>query len=276
MKYHIFLLAGRDEERREIMTILDPQHKYKSKVLLPIFNKTILEWVVEEYHKSPYVEKICVIGLSKEDVKLNVPVEFIPFDSYAPLSQKYLAGLKYLEEHNLPTEKIIFSSSDCPGVKVETLNYFLEQIESKDGYDFILSVIPLETVEKEFPDSKRGVVRLKDMNATQGELALFSPYVLRNRTKEIDGFTSRRIKRSFWAVFWYVARRPAAWSKIIKILLGIGTIQDAVIGFSRAFKIKADVIIIEDAGLSLDMDLPEDYDKLKNYVAKIKIKKKSK
>ena len=276
MKYHIFLLAGGDEERREIMDVLDPKKKYKSKVLLPIFDKTVLEWVVEEYNKSPYVEKICIVGLSEQDIELKIPVEYIPVDSYAPLSQKYLAGLRYLEEHHLPTDKIIFSSSDCPGVKVETLNYFLEQIENKNGYDFILSVIPLEIVEEHFPDSKRGVVRLKDINATQGELALFSPYTLRMREKQIDVFTTLRKKRKFWPFFWYLVKHPAAWSKIFKILIGRGTLQDAIIGFTRAFKIKVDVVIIEDAGLSLDMDLPEDYGKLKNYVHKVKIQNEPK
>ena len=274
MKYHVFLLAGRDFERREIMKVLDPKKKYKSKVLLPIYDKTVIEWVAEEYSKSPYVEKICIIGLSEEDIKFKVPVEYIPVDSFAPLSQKYLAGLKYLEDNNLPTKKIIFSSSDCPGVKVDTLNYFLDQIEGMDGFDFILSVIPLEKVEEAFPDSKRGVASFKDGNVTQGELAMFSPYALRKHEKTIDVFMALRKKRSFWSLFWYVARRPSAWYRLFKIAIGKGTLKDAVIGFNRAFKIKADVVIIEDPGLSLDMDLPEDYDKLKNYVGKIKIQNK--
>ncbi len=271
MKYHVFLLAGRDSERREIMKVLDPKKKYKTKVLLPMFDKTVLEWVVEEYHKSPYVEKICIVGLTKDDIQFNVPVEYIPIDPYTPISQKYLAGLKYLEENNLPTDKIIFSSSDCPGVKVETLNYFLKEIESKDGFDFILSAIPLEVVEKVFPDSKRGVARLKDINLTQGEIALFSAYAIRNHVKTVDNITTISKKRGFWPLFWYVARRPKAWSKLFKILIKQGTLNDAIIGFSRAFKLKSDVVIINDAGLSLDMDLPEDYNKLKNYVEKVKI-----
>ncbi len=273
MKYHVFLLAGRDSERREIMKVLDPKKKFKSKVLLPIYDKTVLEWVVEEYHKSPYVEKICIVGLTEEDIQLKVPVEYIPVDPYAPLSQKYVAGLEYLEKNNLYTDKIIFSSSDCPGVKVETLNYFIEEIENKDGFDFILSVIPLETVEESFPDSKRGVARLKDMNLTQGELALFSPYAIRKHVKTVDNITSLRKKRSVWPLIWYLARRPFAWSKLFKIAIGRGTLKDAITAFSRAFKLKADVVIIEDAGLSLDMDLPEDYDKLKNYVKKVKVQK---
>ncbi|MHA1200241.1 MAG: hypothetical protein ACTSQF_13020 [Candidatus Heimdallarchaeaceae archaeon] len=273
MKYHIFLLAGRDSERQEIMEVLDPKKKYKSKVLLPMFDKTVLEWVVEEYSKSPYVEKLCIVGLSEEDIKFDFPVEYIPVDSFAPISQKYIAGLEYLEENNLPRDKIIFSSSDCPGVKVETLNYFLEAIETKESYDFIMSVIPLETVEASFPDSKRGVARFKDMNLTQGELAMFSPYAIRSQVKTVDSITTIRRKRGFWPLFWYVAKRPLAWSKLFKIAIGRGTLNDAIIGFSRAFKLKSDVVIIEDAGLSLDMDLPEDYDKLKNYVDKVKIQK---
>ena len=270
MKYHVFLLAGRDFEYQPVMDFLDPNHYYVSKALLPMLNKPVLEWVVEEYAKSPYIEKMCIIGLSKEDIKLNVPVDYISIDPYSSLSEKYLAGLKYLEKNNLPTDKIIFSSSDCPGVKVETINSFLKEIEKKDGYDFILSVIPFEIVEESFPNSKRGVARLKDISLVQGELVQFSPYVLRKHKKVIDNILSIRKKRSFWPIFWYVSRRPRAWIKLFKILIRRGTLQDAIIAFSRAFKIKADVVILQDAGLGLDMDLPEDYERLTKYVVKIK------
>ena len=236
-----------------------------------MFDKTVLEWVVYEYSKSPYVEKICIVGLSEKDIKFDIPVEYIPVDPYSPISRKYIAGLEYLERNNLPRDKIVFSSSDCPGVKVETLNYFLNEIEKKEGYDFILSAIPLEIVEESFPDSKRGVARLKDINLTQGEIAMLSPYAIRKHVKTVDNITTIRKKRGFWPLFWYVARRPRAWPKLFKIAIKRGTLNDAIIGFSKAFKLKSDVVIINDAGLSLDMDLPEDYDKLKNYVEKMKI-----
>ncbi len=274
MKYPILLLAGRDVERREFLDGLDPEEKYKSKVLYPFLGKTVIEWVIEELLKSPYVEGLYILGLSKEDLSVEGPIHFVPVDYQSNVSQKYKAGLDYLIDNNKYHEVIIGCSGDCPGVSVEGINSFFEYIQDKKDYDFILSVVPHEAVKESFPDSKRAIASLKDINITQGELAMLSPRAINEYQKVMDSFTTTDVRKSrtFMSLIKVVARKPSTWFKLIKIVRGKGTLNDVIICFSKAYNLKSDVAIVNDPGLSMDMDLPEDHKKLEEYVSKTKKK----
>ncbi|MCG3226494.1 MAG: NTP transferase domain-containing protein [Candidatus Heimdallarchaeota archaeon] len=271
MKYPILLLAGRDAERRELLKVLDPDEKYKSKVALPFLGKTVIEWVVDSFVRSKYVEDVYILGLTEEDVKLKEPVHFIPCDPYSRLSQKYKTGLDYIIEAGKPHDELIFCSGDCPGIKTESIDKFIEEVQKRKGYDFLIGGVPEEVLKEFIPEHKRGVGRFKDVNILQGEMAALSPRLINDLQDVIDGFTDPELrdKKSFWRTLWLVAKRPSSWSKIFKIVFKIGTLKDGEIALSRAFKIKAGCIVIEDPGLAMDMDLPEDYDKIRRYVAKI-------
>lgn len=272
MKYPVLILAGSDKERREIMQIHDPEEKYKSKVLLPMCGKTVLEWVVEEFLKSPYIDEVFVLGLSDKEIKFEGPIHHIPIGLDTSIGQKYRAGLDHLVKTNKVQDNLIYCSADCPGIKVETINSFIEYVQSNQGYDFIATVVPHEIVEESFPDSGRGVARLRDYNLTQGEMVSVSPYLIEKCQKEIDEFTElgTRKQRSFMTAIKLVAKRPLSWYRLFKIIIGRGKLNDVIIAFSRAFKLKADALVMDDAGLALDMDLPQDYEKLTEYVAKTK------
>jgi hypothetical protein len=56
------------------------------------------------------------------------------------------------------------------------------------------------------------------------------------------------------------------WFVIIKYLLGIATLGDAERAFTKSFGCKTKAAIVHDAGFGMDMDLPEDYDRLEAYV----------
>lgn len=272
MKYPILLLAGRDVERREFLDGLDPEEEYKSKVLYPFLGKTVIEWVIDELLKSPYVEGLYILGLSKEDISVEGPIHFVPVDYQSKVSQKYKAGLDYLIDNDKYHEVVIGCSGDCPGVSVEGINTFFEYIQDKRDHDFILSVVPHEFVKKSFPDSKRAVAKLKDISLTQGEMAMFSPRAINEYQKVMDNFTTTDVRKSrtFMSLIKVVARKPSTWFRLFKIARGKGTLKDAIVCFSRAYNLKAAVAIVNDPGLSMDMDLPEDHKKLEEYVSKTK------
>lgn len=271
MKYSALLLAGRDVERRELLKVLDPDEKYTSKVALPFLGKTVIEWVAEAFLKSKYVDDVYIIGLTEKDVKINGSVHYIPVDPYSRISQKYKAGLDFITEAGKLTDKLLVCSGDCPGIQSESINHFIEELQHRKGYDFVIGGVPEEILMEFIPDHKRAVGRFRDVNILQGEIAALSPRLINELQDVIDGFTAPELrdKKSFWRTLWLVAKRPSSWSKILRIVFKIGTLKDAEIALSRAFKIKAGCVVIEDPGLAMDMDLPEDYDKIRRYVAKI-------
>lgn len=271
MKIPILIFAGRDEERRELLKKLDPEGKYKSKLLLPMHGKTVLEWVIEEFQKSSMVDELYLLGVTKEDMDIKGNIHYVPIDIHSSLTEKFNAALEYIELQGKYKDSVIFCSGDCPGIKVETIETFLNFAQENNNLDFILSLVPEEIVEEAFPDSGRAVARLKDITVIQGELMMLSSKAIKKYGHVIDSFMRLRKKRSLGPFLKFIARKPLAWSKIIKIARGKGTLNDGLICFRRAFRLTVAAPLINDAGLGLDMDLPGDYERLKDYVKKTKM-----
>ncbi|TET78921.1 MAG: hypothetical protein E3J43_04075, partial [Candidatus Heimdallarchaeota archaeon] len=151
-KYPVFLMAGRDKERREIMQVLDPEMKYKSKCQLDLLGKPIIQWVIDELEKSKYVDQIYILGLSEEDLQLKGNLEYIPVETTAEVYDKYRVGFDYLIEKERYHDMVIMCGSDIPAVKIESIDEFLQVVSEKDHYDFLWGVVPIEIAEAEFPE----------------------------------------------------------------------------------------------------------------------------
>ena len=271
-KFPIFLMSGRDKDiRREIMQVLDPEKKYKAKCLLPLLGKPVIQWVVDELVKSEKIERIYTLGVSREDIDFGDDVEYIPVDFFADFSDKLLAGLEYLKKQGNDFNQIVICSADTPAITVERIDEFLDKISTMEDYDFIQSAVPVELSKKEFPDAGRVVGNFRDHQVFPGELFVISEKGIIEGQRVIEDINVLRRKRSFWVIAWYVFRKPATWTKLLKIVLKLAKLKDIVIVMERAFKMKMGVVIIEDLGFGLDMDVPQNYEQLEIYLKKSKL-----
>ncbi len=265
-------MSGRDRNiRREIMQVLDPEEKYETKVLLPLLGKPVISWVVEELVKSKYVETIYSLGVSREDIDFGDQVEYLPIDFYADLNIKYLEGYEYLKSQGKEYDEIVVCMADTPGITVEKIDEFLEAVQEREGYDFILGVVPHQLSKEWFPDAGRVVAPLKDYQVFPGEMFSLSKRAIYEGQEVIASIARIRRKRSFWAAAWYVFKRPSTWTKILKVVLKVAKLKDAVQILERAFKMKADVIVVNDLGFGLDMDVSQNYKQLEKYIIKTKL-----
>ena len=270
VKYPVFLMAGSDVKRRKIMEVLDPEEKYKSKILLPMLGKPIIQWVLDELLKSQFVEKIYIVGLKEEDVELHGDVEFIPVETASNFIVKAKEGLEYLKNKGEDPEKIVFVTADTPGIDVKGINSFYSQLQEHEKYDVLLGAVEQEIFELALPDAKK-VAKFRDYNLIQGEMQAISPRIIEEQGDMVEELSDRRKQRPFTVMLRFVARTPRSWYRILKVLLKVAKVRDAIIGVERAFKCKVDVILVEDPGFAMDMDLPEDYEILKKYVEQTKI-----
>ena len=274
-KFPILLLSGRDRDiRREIMQVLDPEEKYKGKCLLPFLGKPVIAWVVEELVKSEYVEGIYSLGVSREDIDFGDQVEYVPVDFCADLQEKYLAGYEYLKAQGKEFDEYIVCMADTPAMTVEVIDEFLSQVAEMEGYDFIIPLVPYELSQKWFPDAGRVTGNFRDYQIFPGEMLSFSPRAIVEGQEVIEEISVLRRKRSFWAVAWYVFKRPATWGKLLKIVLKFAKLKDAIRVLELAFKMKMGWIIIEDLGFGLDMDVSQNYEQLESYMLETKLKGK--
>ncbi len=263
-------MCGRDAKRRKLLEVVDPEGKYKSKALLPFQGKRLIDWQLDELRKSRYVEALYLIGLSEADAAFDYPVHYVPTEITADFSEKLADGLAYLRVLGKDPAQVIVSSSDAPGMRLQSIDAFFAQLADLSDHDFVLSVVPEEMVEELFRSSGRIVARLRDHQVFPGELYALSPWAIQIGQKVIRDINSlrRKVNRerrniSMAPVIRYIARKPRMWGFILKYLLGQATLRDAERAFSAAFDCKAKAVIIRDPGFGMDMDLPEDYERLK-------------
>lgn len=277
-RYPVFVMCGRDAERRKLLKVIDPDEHYKAKALLPFLGKRLIDWQLEELRQCPYVEDLYVIGLSQDDISFDFPVNYIPAETTADFADKLLLGLDFLVSSGKEPELVVVSSADAPAIDVKDINAFFESLEEHRSFDFIISLVPEQVAEVVFPQSGRVTARFKDHQVFPGELFALSPRAIRIGREVINeiGRRRRKINRqerniSLGPLLRYLARRPKTWPVLLKYMLGKATMADAERAFSVAFDCATKGVIIEDAGFGMDMDLPEDYSRLEDYVRKIKL-----
>ena len=67
-----------------------------------------------------------------------------------------------------------------------------------------------------------------------------------------------------------IFKKPRVWPLILKYLLGLLKLKGGEKLISILFNGVVKTVIIRDAGFGMDMDLPEDYERLRQYVMKTK------
>ncbi len=276
IKYPVFVMCGADAQRHELLQALDPEGKYKSKALIPFLGKHLIEWQLEALSRSPYVEGLYLLGLTEEDIRFNFPVHYVPVSTTALFADKLVTGMEYLSAAGKTPNQVVVSSSDAPGIQTSDINLFFKGLAQNQDSDFVLSLVPETIIEAAFPDSRRVVLRFTDHKVIPGELYALSPHAIHigyglvasisQRRREIN----RKVRKINAApVIRLLAQNPQMWLVIIKYLFARASMKDAEHAFSKAFGGKTRGVIIPDAGFGMDMDLPEDYPRLEEYVKTI-------
>ena len=275
--FPVFVMSGSDAKRRRLLEVVDPEGKYRTKALLPFLGKRLIDWQLEALLASPYVEGLYLLGLSEEDVTFDFPVHIVPCPTKADVAEKLTAGLVYLDKLGMQPAQIVISSCDTPGIRTEEINMFFEAMIENPDCEFIMSLVPEDVGEAVFPRTGRVVAHFRDCDVFPGELYALSPAAIRRQIEFIRAMSQRRrqinrqkAKIGMGPILGYLARSPRLWFLLIGYALGLVSLAQAAHALSAVFKCKTKAVIIPDAGFGMDMDLPEDYERLKVYVKKRK------
>jgi hypothetical protein len=163
-------------------------------------------------------------------------------------------------------------------MSTDSVNTFFSELEGMDGYDFVLGVVPEALVEEAFPNAQRVVARFTDHQVFPGELYALSPSAIARGQEVIAELSRRRRVKDrqgkrigLRSVLRFLGRRPRTWPLILKFLLKRARLEDGERVFCLAFDCRAKAVIVPDPGFGMDMDLPEDYEKLERYVKRTKM-----
>jgi len=186
--------------------------------------------------------------------------------------------LDYLDKLGKSSNIVIVSSCDAPGIRVKEIDEFFKAMGEDPGKDAYISLVPEDVAEVVFPKSGRVVARFRDFDVFPGELFALSPRAIRVQKKVIGelGLQRRKINRSknkinLGPMLSYLAHKPGTWPLIIKYIRGRASLGDGERVLSRVFGCDIKGVIIPEAGFGMDMDLPEDYARLEDYVKRTKL-----
>jgi len=276
--YAVLVLCGQDEKRRELLKIHDPEGKYPSKVLLPMHGKRVLDWQLESMSESPYIGEIFLIGLSPDEFPYPKKLNFISIERTTTILEKIILGSQTIIDKYPELGHLIFCTGDIPGISTESINDFFKELNKNLSADVLLSAVPEDITSQEFPEHNRIVGRFKDRSISIGEMVALKHTIISPLVVELDQLSELRSQFVHMSdtskrmlVMRYLATKPRLWMLIIKYLLGSLSIEEVEIILSRVYGMKLKISIISDPGFGMDMDLPEDYQKLSDYVLRTKL-----
>jgi len=271
--YPVLILCGRDENRRELLRVLDPEGKYPSKSLLPMLGRRVLDWELDALCESPSVGEIYLIGLSADEFPCPHKLSFIPISTTTTILEKIVLGSDVIQKDYPELDHLIISTGDVPGMTAESVELFLDDLKENQDVDVLLAGVPEEITLEFFPEHGRVVGRFKDHNIYPGEMMVLRHSIIPVLQDEIDQLAIRRRKfnrRSdtsrLGPVMRYLAKRPRLWMMILRYFSGNISVAELERTISQVFNLKFKTVIIPDPGFGMDLDLPEDHRKLSNFL----------
>ncbi len=280
MPYPVLILCGSDQKRRELLEVHDPAGKYPSKSMLPMHGKRVLDWQLESMSASPSIGDLYLIGLNPDQFPSSKKINFIPSPNTTTILEKIQLGSKFIAGKYLDHDHLVISTGDVPGISTKSINDFFSELDQNLAADVILSAVPEDITLIEFPDHGRIVGHFKDLAIYPGEMFALRHRVIPRLVEVIEQLTvirrqfNRRADTSrLIPVLRYLAKKPRLWLLITKYLTGNLTLTQAEFSLSRIFNLNLKTIIIADPGFGMDMDLPEDYSRLSDYVLRTKVQK---
>jgi hypothetical protein len=276
--YPVLILCGQDKKRRELLEVHDPEGNYPSKSTLPMHGKRVLDWQLESMCKSPSIGEIYLIGLSPDEFPCPQKLNFISAGRTTTILEKIVLGSQTILAKYPELDHLIFCTGDVPGISTDSINDFFKELNQNIGADVLLSAVPEDITSQEFPEHGRIVGRFKDLSIIIGEMVALKHTIIPPLVVQINQLTELRSQFIHMSdtskrmlVMRYLVTKPRLWILILKYLLGSLSIEEVEIILSRVYGIKLKITIISDPGIGMDMDLPEDYQKLSDYVLRTKL-----
>lgn len=241
---------------------LFPYTQGKTKALLDMNGRTMLERVIDALQDSHYIDDIVVVGLGSDmGMSFKRPVHHIP--DQGNLIGNGLAGFRWLCERKSGIGHILFSSADVPQITGAIVDQFMQSCEPFDRYMYY-NFVTKEVMETRFPDSRRTFVKLKGAQVAGGDMAIMHADLLETHIELWQALSQGR-KHA-----WQLAR-VVGFRFLVKFLLrqiGFAEIEETA---ARILARPVQIIVNPNAEIAMDADKPYQVDLLRSDLSKRKL-----
>ena len=231
----------------------DPLHPFtqgKSKALLEIDGKPMVEWVLAALEGASAVDRIVVVGLPK-DIPLKSNRSLILVDDAGSMLGNIKTGSEILaRDYQNPHEQhALLIASDIPTITPEMVDWQAKMVSQSD-HDIYYSLITRQTMESRFPGSRRSFYKLKDTEVCGGDLNAIRLTLMTHPSEKWQQLVNAR-KNAF---------KQAAligFDTLFMLLFRQFTIDSLGPWVSRRLEVKGRVYYNPFAETGMDIDKPE-------------------
>lgn len=240
---------------------LYPYSQGKSKALIDVAGKPMIQWVLDALSEAKSVDQVIVIGLSPQDgLACKKPLHYIP--NQGRMLANIVAGVNKSLELNKDGEYVMICSSDIPAVKSEMIDWLAQEC-MQTQHDLYYGVCPREVMETRFPHSNRTYTKLKDMQVCGADVNIIH---VRMATDHLDT----------WEALIGNRKSPLRQAAVIgldtlfQLFTRQFTLQALVERASQRIGIKGRAIIWKYAEPCMDVDKPHQLEILRADLSKSK------
>ena len=220
----------------------------KSKALLDMNGRTMLERVMDALQNAQNVGEIIVVGLGS-DLGMNFlgPVTHLP--DHGSLLKNALAGIHKMRELHPETNLVLLCSADIPTITPEIVDDFIARCAPYDK-GMVYNFVDKPTLEARFPHSNRTYVKLKDALIAGGDMTLIQGDLADSNQELWEALTNAR-KHA-----WRLARLIGL-PFLLKFLTRRLSIADIETAAERITGRPAQIMLNPHAEIAMDADKPE-------------------
>ena len=233
---------------------LYPFTQGKSKALLEIAGKPMIQWVLDALNEAETIDNIVIVGLDAESgVRSHKTLSFVP--NQGSMLDNIRIGVKRVAEINPQIKFVLVVSSDIPAITGEIVDWSVRRSLEGDD-DICYSVITREVMETRYPGSNRSFIRLKGADVCGADMNMIRASVATGRDEIWTKLIAAR-KNAF---------KQAAligYDTLFLLLLRRLSIEKLVAIVAERMDIKGRALISPYAEVGMDVDKPYQLDVLR-------------
>lgn len=226
-----------------------------SKCLLEVQGQPMASWVYQAV-KEIGCEHVVIVGLEGLAAADSSPNVYFVADQ-GDFFSNIQAGCRKLLECNPVQRKVLLISGDIPCLTAEMLTWTINQNTNVD-FDFQYTVVPRETMETTFPNSRRTYLKMKGIEVCGGDASIIhTRYALAENTVVTELIENRKNVMKQAVILGF----PILW----RIITGSMTLELAEKLVSKRLKLTGKVVVTPYAELGMDVDKPHQLQLVRDY-----------
>ena len=146
----------------------------KSKSLLDVAGKPMVQWVIDALDGSDNIEDIFIVGLNDLE-GCNAKKQLHQIDDHGGMISNIKAGIEMIEKVKPGSKHVLVSAADIPSVTSEMVDWLINQTKGKD-FDLNYNAVEQSVMQSRFPGANRTYTKLKGIALCGGDMNIVSTW----------------------------------------------------------------------------------------------------